>query len=50
MYLERQDGIPGGSVVKESACMRETWVQSLGGEDSLEKKMAWILWPQPETH
>ena len=39
MYLERQDGIPDGSVVKESACMRETWVQSLGGEDSLEKKI-----------
>ena len=27
-------------MVKNSAAMRETWVQSLGGEDLLEKEMA----------
>ena len=31
---------PGGSDGKESACMQETWVQSLGWEDPLEKEMA----------
>ena len=32
-------GFPGGSAGKESACnaMQETWVQSLGWEDPLEK-------------
>ena len=33
-------GFPGGSEVKASATMRETWVQSLGREDLLEKEMA----------
>ena len=37
-------GFPGGSVVKNSsanAClMQETWVQSLGWKDPLEKEMA----------
>ena len=33
-------GFPGGSEVKASAAMRETWVQSLGREDLLEKEMA----------
>ena len=33
-------GLPGGSEVKTSACNQETWVQYLGGEDSLEKEMA----------
>ena len=36
-------GFPGGSVVKNPPAMREaqeTWVQSLGGEDPLEKGMA----------
>ena len=28
---------PGGSDGKESACNAETWVQSLGWEDPLEK-------------
>ena len=27
-------------MVKESACYQETWVQSLGWEDPLEKEMA----------
>ena len=33
-------GFPGGSADKESAAMRETWVQSLGWEDPLEEGMA----------
>ena len=33
-------GFPGGSEVKASACMQETWVRSLGQEDPLEKDMA----------
>ena len=31
---------PGGSVVNNSAALQETWVQSLGQEDPLEKEMA----------
>ena len=31
---------PGGSVVKNLPAKQETQVQSLGGEDSLEKEMA----------
>ena len=33
-------GFPGSSVVKNPTAKQETWVQSLGGEDSLEKEMA----------
>ena len=33
-------GFPDGSVVKNLPAMQETWVQSLGWEDPLEKKMA----------
>ena len=33
-------GFPCGSAGKESPAMRETWVQSLGREDPLEKGMA----------
>ena len=33
-------GLPGGSAGKESACIWETWVQSLGWEDPLEKEIA----------
>ena len=33
-------GFPGGSAGKESPAMRETWVQSLGWEDPLEKGTA----------
>ena len=32
-------GFPGGSVVKNLPSMHETWVQSLGREDLLEKEM-----------
>ena len=31
---------PGGSVVKNPPAMQETWVQSQGQEDPLEKEMA----------
>ena len=33
-------GFPGDSVVKNALAMQETWVQSLGWEDHLEKEMA----------
>ena len=36
----REQGFPGGSDSEEPACNAETWVQSLGREDSLEKQMA----------
>ena len=36
-YLKRD--FPGGSDVKNLPAMRETQVQSLGGEDPLEKRM-----------
>ena len=36
----RFKGFPGGSEVKASACNAETWVQSLGQKDPLEKGMA----------
>ena len=39
LYIYVQ-GFPGGSDSKESACNVETWVQSLGWEDPLEKGMA----------
>ena len=45
---------PGGSVVKNPSVIQETWVQSLGWQDSLEMEMAthsiilaWeILWKE----
>ena len=33
-------GFPGGSAVKNLTVMQEMQVQSLGGEDTLEKEMA----------
>ena len=33
-------GFPGGSVVKNLSAIQETWVQSLGWENPLEKEMA----------
>ena len=33
-------GFPGGSDSKDPPAKQETWVWSLGQEDSLEKKMA----------
>ena len=42
---------PGGSVVKNLTKMQETWVQSLGQEDSLGKEIAThsgiIAWVTP---
>ena len=46
-------GVPGGSTIKPLSTMRETWVQSLGWEDPLEKEMAThsrtIAWRIPWT-
>ena len=45
-------GLPGGSVAKNTLANQETWVQSLGGEDPLEKEMAThssIAWEIPWT-
>ena len=39
-YCKRIRDFPGGSDVKRLPTMRETWVQSLGREDPLEKEMA----------
>ena len=39
-FTHLMEGFPGGSEVKASDCKRETWVQSLGREDPLEKEMA----------
>ena len=36
-------GFPCGSVVKNLPAVQEAWVQSLGGEDSLEEGMNPIL-------
>ena len=46
-------GFPGGSDSKESTCNQETWVQSLGREDPLEKRQAThssiLAWKIPRT-
>ena len=46
-------GFTGDSAGKESAAMQETWVQSLGWEDFLEKGMAThssiLAWSFPWT-
>ena len=46
-------GFPGGSVVKDLPANQETWVQSLGREDALEKEMAThsniLAWKIPWT-
>ena len=46
-------GLSGGSVVKNLPAMQEMWVQSLGQEDPLEKKMATLstvlAWEIPWT-
>ena len=38
MYYKKE-GFPGGSVVNKLPAIEETWVQSMGREDSLEKEM-----------
>ena len=53
-----KDGFPGGLESKEFTSMQETWVGSLGWEDTLEKIMAihsvffaWrIPWPLLPPH
>ena len=35
-----REGFPGGLVVQDLPARQETWVQSLGREDALEKEMA----------
>ena len=40
LYLREVGGFPGGSDGKDLPSMQETWVQSLGWEDPLEKGMA----------
>ena len=46
-------GFPGGSVVKNLPAKQETWIQSLGREDHLEKEMAThssiLAWEIPWT-
>ena len=44
-------GSPGGSVVENLPAMQETWVQSLGWEDPLEKEMGTsiLAWEIPWT-
>ena len=46
-------GFPGGSVVKNTPAMQETWVYSLGEKDLLEKEMATrsssLAWEVPRT-
>ena len=37
---KQHKGFPGGSVVNNSPAKVETWIQSLGQEDPLEKEMA----------
>ena len=46
-------GLPGGSVVNNLPAKQETWIQSLGQEDPLEKEMAThssiLAWKIPWT-
>ena len=46
-------GFPGGSVVKNPHAVQETWIQSLGGDDPLEKETAVyssiLIWQTPRT-
>jgi len=54
IWIVSPQGIPSGSVVNSLPAMQETWVQTLGWEDPLEKGMAthsstlaWIiLWTE----
>ena len=47
------EGFPDGSLVKSLPAMKETWVQSLGGEDPLAEGMAAhssvLAWRTPWT-
>ena len=52
-YLAAGMGFPSGSGVKNLPAMRETWLQSLGWEDPLEKGMethsSILAWKIPWT-
>ena len=39
LEMGHTQGFPGGSVVRNQPAKQETWVQSVGQEDSLEKEM-----------
>ena len=53
LYLDYPLLSPCRSKGKESACMKETWIQSLGQEDPLEKEMTIhsniLAWRIPRT-
>ena len=53
LYVYMCPGFPGGSEVKNPPSMQETWVQSLGWKDPLEKDMAThssvLAWEIPGT-
>ena len=53
VYSLKYTNFPGGSDVKHLSTMQETWVQSLGWEDSLEKEVAThsstLAWKIPWT-
>ena len=53
MFKTLFKSFPGGSVVKNQPAMQETWVWSLGQEDTLEKEMAThssiLTWKIPWT-
>ena len=40
VYQEKEEGFPGGMMVRISLLIREMQVQSLDGEDPLEEEMA----------
>ena len=46
-------GFPGGSVIKSPPAKQESWVESLGQEDPMEKEMAThssiLAWRIPGT-
>ena len=52
-YVIENLGVPGGIVVKNLPVNEETWVESLSGEDPLEKEMATqsntVVWEIPWT-
>ena len=51
--IKAQRGFPCGLVVKSVPAKQETWVQSLGREDPVEKEMAphcsFLVWRTPWT-
>ena len=53
VHTDAEWGFSGGSMVKNPPANQETWVRSLGQEDSLEKEMAThssiLAWEMPRT-